>query len=50
MRFLRFLFTARMSFVLFVFLAFAFTLLYLSTSRNHQVPVSRPQPPVGRQR
>ena len=29
MKFLKFLFTARLSFVLFAFLAFAFTMLYL---------------------
>jgi hypothetical protein len=50
MKFLRFLFTARMSFVLFAFLAFAFTLVYLSASRNHQAPVTRPQPPIGQRR
>jgi hypothetical protein len=49
MKFLRFLFTARMSFVLFGFLAFAFTVLYLSASHRHQVPVTKQQPPAGQQ-
>jgi hypothetical protein len=50
MKSLRFLFTARMSFVLFAFLAFAFTVLYRSASHRHQVPVTRQQPPAGQQR
>lgn len=50
MKFLRFLFTADMSFVLFAFLAFAFPLLYLGTSRRHEVPVTRPRSPVGQRR
>lgn len=37
MKFLKFLFTARMSFVLFALLAFAFTLLYLAWA-NHTQP------------
>jgi hypothetical protein len=49
MKVLRFLFTARMSFVLFAFLAFAFTVLYLSASHRHQVPVTRQQPAAGQQ-
>ena len=36
MKFLKFLFTARMSFVLFAFLAFAFTLLYLAWANRTQ--------------
>jgi hypothetical protein len=50
MKFLRFLFTARMSFVLFAFLAFEFPLVYLGASRRHEVPVTRPQSPVGQRR
>jgi hypothetical protein len=50
MKWLRFLFTARMSFVRLVFLAFAFTLLYLGASRGHEVPVTRPESPVGERR
>jgi hypothetical protein len=44
MKFLRFLFMARMSFVL-----FAFTVLYLSASHRREVPVTRQQPPAGQQ-
>jgi hypothetical protein len=50
MKFLRFLFTARMSFVLCVFLAFSFTLLCLSASWHHQVPVTQQQPPAVQRR
>jgi hypothetical protein len=50
MKVLRFLFTARMSFVLFAFLAFAFTVLYLSASHHREVPATKQQPPAGHQR
>jgi hypothetical protein len=50
MKFLRFLFTARMSFVLFALLAFAFTFLYLSASQRHEVPATKQQAQPGRQR
>lgn len=39
MKFLKFLFTARMSFILFAFLAFVFTMLYLGWVHQHQAPV-----------
>jgi len=38
MKFLKFLFTARMSFVLFALLAFVFTLLYVTWVNRHQTP------------
>ena len=37
MKFLKFLFTARMSFVLFALLAFAFTVLYVAWVHHSQV-------------
>ena len=39
MKVLRFLFTSRMSFVLFAFLAFVATMLYLGWVHQHQRPV-----------
>jgi uncharacterized membrane protein len=39
MRFLKFMFTARMSFILFALLAFVATVLYLGWVRQHQAPV-----------
>ncbi len=39
MKFLKFMFTARMSFVLFAFLAFVATMLYLGWVDQHQTPV-----------
>ena len=44
MKFLKFMFTARMSFILFAFLAFAFTMLYLTWNNRHAAPVSPQQP------
>lgn len=44
MKFLKFTFTARLSFVLFAFLAFAFTMLYLTWYHRHEVPVLLHQP------
>ncbi len=38
MKFLKFLFTARMSFLLFALLAFAITLLYLGWASHRQTP------------
>ena len=40
MKFLKFLFTARMSFVLFALLAFVFTVLYVTWANRHQGSVS----------
>ncbi len=40
MKFLKFLFTARMSFVLFALLAFVLTVLYVTWANRHQGPVS----------
>lgn len=42
MKFLRFLFTARMSFVLFAFLAFVLTLLYVAWAGHARPRVSHP--------
>jgi len=39
MKFLKFLFTARMSFILFALLAFVFTVLYVTWVNRHQGPV-----------
>jgi hypothetical protein len=39
MKFFKFLFTARMSFILFAFLAFAFTLLVLAWGNRNQVRI-----------
>jgi hypothetical protein len=39
MRFLKFMFTARMSFILFAFLAFVATMLYLGWVHQHQTPI-----------
>ena len=39
MKFLKFLFTARMSFILFALLAFVATVLYLGWVHQHQTPV-----------
>ena len=39
MRFLKFLFTARMSFILFALLAFVATMLYLGWVNQQQTPV-----------
>lgn len=39
MKFLKFMFTARMSFVWFTLLAFAFTVLYFAWLRHHEVRV-----------
>jgi len=36
MKFLKFMFTARMSFILFAFLAFVFTMLYLGWVHHHE--------------
>jgi len=44
MKFLKFMFTARMSFVLFALLAFAFTMLYLAWYHRHEAPVIMHQP------
>jgi hypothetical protein len=44
MKFLKFLFTARMSFVLFALLAFAFTLLYLTWASRGPVRIVRHAP------
>jgi uncharacterized membrane protein len=38
MKVLKFLFTARMSFILFALLAFVATMLYLGWVRQHQTP------------
>ena len=40
MRFLKFLFTARMSFIFFALLAFVATVLYLGWVRHYDAPVS----------
>ena len=39
MKVLKFMFTARMSFILFALLAFVATMLYLGWVRQHQTPV-----------
>jgi hypothetical protein len=39
MKFLKFMFTARMGFVLFAFVAFVATMLYLGWVHQHQTPV-----------
>jgi hypothetical protein len=39
MKFLKFMFTARMSFVLFACLAFVATMLYLGWVHQHQTPI-----------
>ena len=39
MKFLKFMFTARTSFILFAFLAFVFTMLYLGWVHQHERPV-----------
>jgi len=39
MKFLKLIFTARLSFVLFAFLAFVFTVLYLGWEHRHAGPV-----------
>jgi len=39
MKFLKFMFTARVSFVLFALLAFVATMLYIGWVNRHQVPV-----------
>jgi hypothetical protein len=39
MKFLKFMLTARMSFVLFAFLAFVFTMLYLGWVHRHECPI-----------
>ena len=44
MKFLKFMFTARMSFILFAFLAFALTMLYLGWMHRHEKPVINYQP------
>ena len=44
MKFLKFLFTARMGFVLLALLAFAITLLYVSWVNLHQAPMKIHQP------
>jgi len=36
MKFLKFMFTARMSFILFAFLAFVFTMLYIGWVHRHE--------------
>ena len=46
MKFLKFMFTARMSFVLFVFLAFMFTMLYLGWVHRHEAPIVNHQPRI----
>ena len=48
MKFLKFMFTARMSFVLFAFLAFVFTMLYLGWIHQHEAPVVNHQPRTAR--
>jgi hypothetical protein len=50
MRLLRFLFTARMSFVMFALLAFLMTLLYLAWYHRHEGPVVIQKPRVERVR
>lgn len=46
MKFLKFMFTARMSFVLFAFLAFVFTMLYLGWVQldQTQLPIHQNRP------
>ena len=39
MKFLKFMFTARMSFILFALLAFVATVVYLGWVHQHQMPV-----------
>ncbi|HVR21790.1 MAG TPA: hypothetical protein VMU26_00555 [Candidatus Polarisedimenticolia bacterium] len=50
MKFLKFMFTARMSFILFVFLAFVFTMLYLGWVHRHEGPVVNHQPGAAQKR
>ena len=50
MRILRFLFTARMSFVLFALLSFLITLLYLGWYHRHRAPVVIQKPRLERVR
>lgn len=50
MKLLRFLFTARLSFLLCAFLAFAFTILYLSASQHRRALVTQQQPSAGERR
>jgi predicted ABC-type exoprotein transport system permease subunit len=50
MKFLKFMFTARMSFVLFVLLAFAFTMLYVAWVRHNQAHVVIHHPPAAQTR
>jgi membrane protein implicated in regulation of membrane protease activity len=40
MKLLKFLFTARMSFILFALLAFVFTVLYVTWANRHQTSAS----------
>jgi membrane protein implicated in regulation of membrane protease activity len=44
MKFLKFMFTARMSFVLFALLAFALTVLYVAWVHHTETPTIRPHP------
>jgi hypothetical protein len=46
MKFLKFMFTARKSFVLFAFLAFAFTMLYLAWFHRTQARIVIQHPPA----
>ena len=50
MKFLKFMFTARMSFVLFALAACLFTVLYLAWYHRHEVPVLIHQPRAEQQR
>jgi hypothetical protein len=50
MKFLKFLVTARMSFVLFALLAFAFTLLYLAWGHRHRARIVIQHPPAAQAR
>jgi hypothetical protein len=46
MKFLKFLFTARMSFILFALLAFAFTMLYLAWGHHNRARFVIQNPPA----
>jgi hypothetical protein len=50
MKFLKFLFTARLSFVLFALLAFAFTLLYLAWGHRNRARIVIQHPPAAQTR
>lgn len=50
MKFLKFLFTARRTFVLFALLAFAFTVLYLAWNHRNQERSATPRHPAAQVR